>query len=83
MSARCVDNAGIPPLSRGNADLNQTNAFCTELPCGALAVELLCLFCLTLTMKMCTCEDIYILAMETNIQIALSFRDLLNSCYLN
>lgn len=36
-----IDNAGIPRLSRGNADPNQTNAFCTDLPSGALSVELL------------------------------------------
>lgn len=36
-----IDNAGIPRLSRGNADPNQTNAFCTDLPNGALSVELL------------------------------------------
>lgn len=32
-----IDNAGIPR----HADPNQTNAFCTDLPSGALSVELL------------------------------------------
>lgn len=76
-----IDNAGIPRLSRGNADPNQTNAFCTNLPNGALSVELLFYLCRYARAK------IFIILQWKPSLIALKFnsssRDLLNSCCMN
>lgn len=67
-----IDNAGIPRLSRGNADPNQTNAFCTDLPNGALSVELL--FVLV---------NFTYVDMHVRRKFISSSRDLLNSCCVN